>query len=476
MAFTAPPRPPDSSPPGSIEPIDRGELEALIEALIEEARQRARRRRRRYGAIVLLIAAVGSCGVPRRRRARRGRGGNSRHSPRPGGAKPGRGHAVGVAARSAPGRHHLRVGDRVRPAHTEHGLHRGHERQARRLSGGGGPCRGGACTRRATPGSTGARSGSSPISTRVDALAADPRRPGTLYAGTGVAVYKTVNGGRSWRGWNRGLLPSPPVIKRGQMKGTPGWRRAEGWVGALAVDPVDSRIVWAGSGGGVKKSTDGGRSWKTVLWRGRYMGVGALAIAPTRPQTVYAGVSYSTPANCGIGFFIPCVDEAVLLKTTDGGATWKPTGLVLAGPQEPSALLVDLRRPSTLYAAVGATVLESDDGGDSWKTISHGGGSDDQALPGNHRVSSLAVDPSGAVFAAAPTDDGGIFKTTDAGATWTHVVSGVAVDHVAVDPRQPTTIYAVGTQWSRVGTPAVQANKTLVLRSTDGGRTWSSAG
>ena len=318
--------------------------------------------------------------------------------------------------------------------------------------------------------------GSSPISTRVDALAADPRHPGTLYAGTGVAVYKTVNGGRSWRGWNRGLLPSPPVIKRGQTKGTPGWRRAEGWVGALAVDPVDSRIVWAGSGGGVKKSTDGGRSWKTVLWRGRYMGVEALAIAPTRPQTVYAGVSYATPANCGIGSFIRCVDKAVLLKTTDGGATWKPTSLALAGQQVLSALVVDLKRPNTLYAAVGATVLESDDGGDSWKTISHGGGSDDQALPGNHRVSSLAVDPSGAVFAAAPTDDGGIFKTTDAGATWTHVVSGVAVDHVAVDPRQPTTIYAVGTQWSRVGTPAVQANKTLVLRSTDGGRTWSSAG
>ncbi len=110
--------------------------------------------------------------------------------------------------------------------------------------------------------------------------------------------------------------------------------------------------------------------------------------------------------------------------------------------------MVDPKRPNTLYTAVGATVIESDDGGDSWKTISHGGGSDDQALPGNHRVSSLAVDPSGAVFAAVPTDDGGIFKTTDAGATWTHVVSGVSVDHVAVDPRQPTTIYAVGTQWS----------------------------
>ena len=207
--------------------------------------------------------------------------------------------------------------------------------------------------------------GASPISARVDALAADPRRPGTLYAGTGVAVYKTVDGGRSWRGWNRGLLPPPPVIKGGQAMGTPGWRRGEGWVTALEVDAADSRIVWAGSGGGVKKSTDGGRSWKTVLWRGRFMGVGALVIAPTRPQTVYAAAFYNTPANCGAGSRIRCGENAVLLKTTDGGTTWQPTGLALAGPQEPSALLVDLRRPSTLYAAVGATVLESDDGGDS---------------------------------------------------------------------------------------------------------------
>ena len=109
------------------------------------------------------------------------------------------------------------------------------------------------------------------------------------------------------------------------------------------------------------------------------------------------------------------------------------------------------------------------------ETISHGGGSDDKALPGNHRISSLAVDPSGAVFAAVSGGAGGIFKTTDAGATWTHVVSGVAVDHVAVNPRQPTTIYAVGTRWSGTGTSAVQAEETLVLRSTDGGRTWAIA-
>ena len=44
--------------------------------------------------------------------------------------------------------------------------------------------------------------------TRADALAADGRRPGTLYAGNVVAVYKTVDGGRNWRPWNKGLFPT----------------------------------------------------------------------------------------------------------------------------------------------------------------------------------------------------------------------------------------------------------------------------
>jgi hypothetical protein len=52
-------------------------------------------------------------------------------------------------------------------------------------------------------------------------------------------------------------------------------------VAALAVDPTDSDVVYAGTGGGVRKSTDGGHGWRTVLWHGRYMFVTALTIAPT---------------------------------------------------------------------------------------------------------------------------------------------------------------------------------------------------
>ena len=104
-------------------------------------------------------------------------------------------------------------------------------------------------------------------------LAADPQHPGTLYAGTNVAVYKTVDGGRSWRPSNRGLFPPHGGARRcyrpaGATRrycvkqpfgtpGTPGFNRGNGWVTAIAVDPANANIVYSGADA-VRKSSDGG--------------------------------------------------------------------------------------------------------------------------------------------------------------------------------------------------------------------------
>ncbi len=303
-----------------------------------------------------------------------------------------------------------------------------------------------------------------PISSRVDALIADPQRPATLFAGTGVAVYKTVNGGRSWKGFNRGLLPPPPVIAPGQVTATPGHREAEGWVDALVVDPTDSNIVYAGTGGGVKKSTDGGRSWRTVLWRGRYMGVSALLIARTTPQVVYAAAFTSEPADCGIGGTTPCRQRELLVKTTNGGKTWQQTGLPAPNPEGyPEILALDPRRPTTLYAAAGKAVLTSTDAGSSWQPITDG-------LPPKRQVTSLVVDPRqpGTVYVGlwSRSTAKGVFKTTDGGLTWSQALAGFPVTALAVNPVHPATIYA-----------GVGDNpEPRIFRSTDSGRTWATAG
>jgi photosystem II stability/assembly factor-like uncharacterized protein len=315
------------------------------------------------------------------------------------------------------------------------------------------------------------------------ALIADPAHPGTLYAGTDTAVYKTVNGGRSWQPYGQGLFPRsgkyclPPVTGgpttpdcwKYPVFGTPGttgWNRDNGYVLDVAVDPVHSNVVYAVAGG-VRKSTDGGRTWKTVLFgrtrRASGLFVSRVAIAPTRPESIYA--------------IVQLANRSAIYKSTDAGRTWQATG---AGSSLPAsccgdnedALVVDPGNPQTLYADVGNTVFATTDGGQTWQPAANG-------LPrapihalveGGNFVTSLAADPRtpGTLYASVhPWSDrgivkptGGIYKTTNGGDTWSELYTGFGVDRVAIDPARPSTIYAAGAG---------------LFRSTDSGRTWAIA-
>lgn len=308
-----------------------------------------------------------------------------------------------------------------------------------------------------------------PSWTRVDALATDPLHPERLYAGTGAAVFRTVDGGRSWKAGNRGLLPPPPVIARGQVTATPGHRASEGWVSALAVDPSDGDVIYAGTGGGVRKSTDGGRSWKTVLWRGRYMGISALAIAPTSPQAIYAAAFVSEPAGCGAGSNTPCKRSSRVYRTTDGGKTWRSTAGITNPDGYQTFLAVDPRDPTTLYVAAKNAVLRSTDAGVSWTPITDG-------LPAKRQITALAVDPrrAGTVYIGLYSWSGpvGIFKTSDGGLTWDRLTAEFPVTALAVDPARPATIFA-GVELTR---PTARQGTFGILKSEDNGRTWVSTG
>ncbi|MFL5960127.1 MAG: WD40/YVTN/BNR-like repeat-containing protein [Gaiellaceae bacterium] len=299
-------------------------------------------------------------------------------------------------------------------------------------------------------------------------LTSDPSRPGTLYAGTDTAVYKTVDGGRNWRPFNRGLFPPPhKVCSTGLERqcwkypyyGTPGkanWNRGNGWVLDVAVDPNNRSVVYSAAGG-VLKSTDGGHTWKSTLkLQAKWRSVTRIAIAPTRPESIYA-----LAHNAGTG-------ATAIYKSTNPGRTWQRTGS--AGSTLPlsccgdsmDALVSDPANPQTLYADVGNTVLRTTNGGASWQPAANG-------LPADS-VTSLAIDPRqpGTVYAsvhnmsavALEIPTGGIYETTNGGQTWTEIWSGFGVDKVAVDPTLPSTIYAAGNR---------------LLKSTDGGHTWATS-
>jgi photosystem II stability/assembly factor-like uncharacterized protein len=316
--------------------------------------------------------------------------------------------------------------------------------------------------------------GPAAYSGRVTAIAvprsAEPR-PKTFYIGAaGGGVWKTTNGGVTWSSVSSGLGSET--------------------IGDIAVAPSDSQIVWAGTGeknslrsqywgDGVYKSTTGGRSW-TKMGLAETRAIGRIVIHPAGPDTVYVAA---------LGHLWGPNPERGIYKTTDGGKTWSrilfvddTTGFV--------DLAMDPGDPNTLYAAAwhrlrwggshmegvgkGSGMYRTTDGGKSWTRLTdstrHNG------LPADHigRIGlAISAQNPKLVFAMIQVDRGvtdpaqgrfgGVFRSADAGATWTQVNDLQAVPHyyydaIFVDPTDSQHVFVA---------------TSPLLESKDGGRTFA---
>ena len=427
MTVTTPPRTSEIEPDRDLE-----QRVADLEALIEEARQRARRRRRKYGVVALLLALGGVATF-----VFFGRSASDSPSASPAiqpSASTSNSVPADISDFVSAFAFDPRAPDTVYVATSGDGLDHGGR------------------VYKTTDAGKHWRSMVNSDWTRVDALAADPEHPDTLYAGTGIAVFKTVNGGKSWQGASRGLFVGPPHIGP-----APADRRRYGWVNALAVDPANGNNVYAGTPTGIRKSTDGGRTWRTVLAPGKYIVGSAFVITPTLPQVVYVAASIVGPARCGVHTPTPCRGSNWLYASTNGGNTWRQTSLPLAVAASSNILASDPRHPATLYLAQTRHLLTSTDAGATWRSIAAGTPKRD--------ISSLVVDPtrSGTAYLAEGLH-GDVLKTTDAGRTWTHLsLLGSGVLAFALDPARPETIYAA----------IDKDHQNKILKSTDGGHTWA---
>jgi photosystem II stability/assembly factor-like uncharacterized protein len=227
-----------------------------------------------------------------------------------------------------------------------------------------------------------------------------------------------------------------------------GWRSLQGPEGgsvlAVAVDPADPRIVYAGTDefNGVFKSTDGGASWRTAR-KGLEVPIviDALAVDPSHPQTVFAGTGQGT------GVF----------KSTDGGASWRQdNGVPNRFPSDAfvNALALDPRNGSVVYAGTSDGLLKTTNAGRTWTVANKDLWAD-----------VLAIDPKDSSTIYAGTIGDGLFKSTDAGRTWKAQNTGLpstdgrtGVWSLAVDPENTQTVYAA-------------ANGGL-YRSQNGGNAW----
>ncbi|HEX4543349.1 MAG TPA: hypothetical protein VH114_09280, partial [Candidatus Acidoferrum sp.] len=197
-----------------------------------------------------------------------------------------------------------------------------------------------------------------------------------------------------------------------------------GRVTAVAGIAGKPAIYYMGTpGGGVWKTTDGGRVWKPIFDEMHVASVGALAVSGLNPDVIYVGTGEQTPGN---GVY----------KSTDAGATWKNVGLiethfinsVLVDPRDPNVVLVGANGDPPPGEARG--VYKSTDGGNSWKKVlyndDHTGIADMCFDPGDSRVVYAATwrfrPHPGEKTTEGP--DSALYKSVDSGETWKPVGEG----------------------------------------------------
>ncbi|HWC64638.1 MAG TPA: glycosyl hydrolase, partial [Thermoanaerobaculia bacterium] len=318
----------------------------------------------------------------------------------------------------------------------------------------------------------------------IGALAVDPKDPSVVWAGTGEGnstrsvswgdgVYKSVDGGKSWK--NVGLKSSERI-------------------GRIAIDPRDSNVVWVAAEGslwgpnperGVYRTEDGGKTWKNVLFVSDHTGVADVALDPEHPDVVYAS-SYQRERR--VYSFIGGGPESAIWKSTDGGKTWNK---IMNGIPKRDlgriGLSVSPADPRVVYASVEASekkggVFRSLDGGATWEkrndlnptpwyysqitadpkeagrvyvvgegmSVSDDGGKtfrhlEEKAKHGDTHV--VWIDPKKNDHLRAGCD-GGIYESYDGGETWRFTANMPVTQfyRVAFDFRKPHYYVYGGTQ------------------------------
>jgi photosystem II stability/assembly factor-like uncharacterized protein len=273
------------------------------------------------------------------------------------------------------------------------------------------------------------------------AVSRAPGRPAEIYVATTTGgIFKSSNEGISW---------------------TPVFDRAGGMmsIGAVAVAASNPAIVWAGTGeadnrqssswgDGVYKSSDGGASWQKMgLDDTRH--TGRIVIHPSDPNIVYVAAA---------GHLWGSNPERGVFKTSDGGQTWKK---VLYKDENTGAidLVMDPHDPNVLFAAMyqrqrkgwgfngggpGSGIYRTTDGGATWTELTSGL---PQREKGRIGLGTFAAD-SRVVYAIVEAEGGGVFRSINHGDTWEHM-SGMNprpmyYSRIFADPRDANRVYILG--------------------------------
>jgi photosystem II stability/assembly factor-like uncharacterized protein len=335
---------------------------------------------------------------------------------------------------------------------------------------------------------------------RSSAVEGIANQPDVYYFGaSGGGVWKTTDGGQTWKPMSDGFFG--------------------GSVGAVAVAPSDPAVVYAGlgeetirgnvtHGDGMWKSTDAGKSW-TKIGLDDTRHIGRVRVHPTNPDVVYVAA---------MGHAFGPSEQRGVYRSRDGGKTWDRV-LFINKDVGAVDLILDPGNPRILYASTwrfrrtpysfesggdGCALWKSTDGGDSWKELSRNKG-----MPkGTLGIIGITVSPSNPqnLYAIVEAKEGGVFRSRDAGDTWTKVSGDSDLrqrawyyTRIYADPKDEDGVYVVnvnfhkskdgGKTWTRIRPPhgdnhdlwiapndpnrMIEANDGGATVTTDGGATWT---
>jgi photosystem II stability/assembly factor-like uncharacterized protein len=293
---------------------------------------------------------------------------------------------------------------------------------------------------------------------RSVAVAGSSKRPNEYYFGTtGGGVFKTTDGGITWA----------PVTDK-YFGGT---------IGAIGISESNPEIVYVGAGeypirgnvshgDGVWRTADAGKTWVS-LGLADTRQISRVRVHPTNPDIVYVGAQGHV--------FGPNAERGVY-KTTDGGKSWKKI-LYRNDSTGITDLVMDAKDPETLYAAfwqawrtpwqlvsggAGSGIFKSTDGGEHWTEITRNPGLPAGVI-GNIGLAVSPVNPSH-VWAIIEADSGGVFRSMDGGATWIRTNSDRRLrqrawyyTRIFADTKDENSVYVLNTS---------------MYRSTDNGKTF----
>lgn len=289
-----------------------------------------------------------------------------------------------------------------------------------------------------------------------------PTQPNVFFIGVNNGgVWKTDDYGRTWK----------PVFDQAPT----------GSVGDIAVSPSNPDVIYVGTGeglhrpdlsvgDGVFKTTDGGKTWQhTGLFDVQQ--IGGMAIHPSNPDILFvAGLGHPYGAN----------EERGVFRTVNGGRSWEKvlyinhnTGAIQVefDPKNPKILFASLWEhregpwENAAFSGPNSGLYKSTDGGTKWRKITKGLPGEPEGLgrigigiaPGNPKIMYATVDAN---------TNGGIYKSTDGGESWSQV---------ATDRR----LWGRGSDFAEIKVHPRDANRVFIAnvaayRSDDGGKTWSS--